>query len=440
MNPRSVDSTALRVSFALLVLAVVLYFCLSAPTLAYLGIPYDTPTGPFPAKIHPGTYVLLLAWGLGLASAGNPLATLVSQARQHRLLFSYFLCMVGVFLWAVGRHGPSGLAFLLDTLVMTGVAALTVVLQPPGRQRQLFMLLMGLLMANATLALGEAALGRRLVPQMAEQLGFVSEAYFRASALVGHPLANALLTVALLPAVLLLPWPLRWRLAAGVLVGLGLLTFGSRAALAALALFVLLACIPVLGRLLRGGFSYVQLTGGLVGAVVGAAALAGVVVATGLGERIFKNLTWDNSAQVRLRSLDVLDYFGGSDLWFGMSVSRIANVALRVGIDPRYEAIENFWIYLLLLLGVVGFVLFVVGLACLLLHIWRISRAPLRIALVVYLLMASGANTLASKTISLLMLTLAAQCAAQLRRPAPARHPTPAGRMAPRYAQQGAWR
>ena len=440
MNPASGDNTARRVSFALLVLAVLLYFCLSAPALSYLGIPYDTPTGPFPAKIHPGTYVMLLAWGLGLASAGNPLATLVSQARQHRLLFSYFLCMVGVFLWAVGRHGPSGLAFLLDTLVMTGVAALTVALQPPARQRQLFMLLMGLLMANAALALGEAALGKRLVPQLAEQLGYVSEEYFRSSALVGHPLANAMLTVAMLPAVLVLPWPLRWRLAAGVLVGLGLLTFGSRSAMAGLALFVLLASIPVFRRLVRGGFSYVQLTGGLVGAVVAAAALAGVVAATGLGERIFKNLTWDNSAQVRLRSWDVLDYFSDSDLWLGMSVPRIANVALRVGIDPRYEAIENFWIYLLLLLGVVGFVLFGVGLACLVVHIWRISVAPLRVAMLVYLLMASGANTLASKTISLLMLTLTAQCAAQLRRPTPTRRQTPTGRVAPRYAQQGAWR
>jgi hypothetical protein len=411
------ESTARQASWGLLVLSVVAYMTLSPQALFVLGIPYDVPTGSFPAKIHPGTYLMLAAWAVGLASHGNPLGVLAQQARQHRLLFTSLACMVAVFAWAAGRHGPAGLAFIVDTLWMPAIGALTLLLHSRQRQRQMLVLALSLLLLNAALAIGEAALRQRLVPLFAGREGIIEEDYFRSSALQGHPLSNALTTVALLPAVLLLPWRAHWRAAAGVLLGLGLLTFGSRSALAGLLLYLLLGLLPVLSRTLRGGYGYTQITGGLLGAAVGAAALAGVVAATGLGERIFKNLTWDNSAQVRVRSWDVLQYVRDADLWFGIAVPRIDSIALRVGIDPRYEAIENFWLYLLLLLGVAGMVVFVVGLGCLLLHLWRLSSAPIRAALVIFLVLASGANTLASKSTSLLLLTLVAQCAALAPRP-----------------------
>lgn len=405
-----------RLSWVLLVAALLAYFCLSAHALLLVGIPYDVPMGSFPAKIHPGTYLMLLAWLAGLGAQGNPLGSLGRQALQQPLLAASLACMTGVFVWACWRHGPSGLAFIIDTLCMPGVAALTVLLQPRFRQRQLLLLLMALLLLNCVVALGEFAAGRRLIPLFA--LGqTVEEEYFRSSALLGHPLSNAFIVTALLPALVLMPWRLGWRLAAIVLVALGLLTFGSRSSLAVLLLYLLLAGAPPTWRLLRGGYSYTQITGGLVGAALGAAAVAAVVAATGIGERIFKNLVWDNSAAVRVRSWGVLDYVRDADLWFGIAVPRIDDIAQRVGIDPRYEAIENFWLYLLLLLGIVGFSLFVLGLALLVLHLWRRATLPLRVALVAYFVLASGANTLASKTASLLLLTLAVQCAAAIRPP-----------------------
>jgi hypothetical protein len=116
----------------------------------------------------------------------------------------------------------------------------------------------------------------------------------------------------------------------------------------------------------------------------------------------------------------VLNYVHDADLWFGVPITRIDSIALRVGIDPRYEAIENFWLYLLLLLGIVGFALFLLGLGLLTWHLWRIATTPMRLGLVVYFLLASGANTLASKTVSLLLLAGAVQCAAAIRSSTPA--------------------
>ena len=410
---RGHDGVARHVAWWLLVAAVAVYIVLSPPALTALGIPYDAPAGSFLVKIHPGTYLLLLSWAVGLASVGHPLTVVLRQLRQEPLVAAYLLCMVAVLFWAVGRHGPSGLAFIIDTLCMPAVALLAMMLHARQRQQQLLLWVMGLLLLNAVIAIGEFALRVRLLPLYAGRVDFVEEDFFRSSALFGHPLSNSLKTLALMPAVLLLPW--RWpaRLATGVVLTLGLLTFGSRAAMVGLAIYGAAACVPVLWRLVCGRFNYIQIMAGLLGSLLGAALLAGVVAATGLGERIFKNLSWDNSADVRRKSWDVLDYVHGLDAWLGIPVTQIDVIAQRIGIDLRYEAIENFWLYLLLLLGWLGFAVFVTGLACLLWRHWRVAAAPMRLALVVYLLVASTANTLAAKSVSLILMSVVIQASAR---------------------------
>lgn len=433
------EAPAYRMAWWLLVAGMTAYMTLSASGLYVLGIPYDAPYGSFPAKLHPGTYLLTLSWLLALGSRGHLIAEAVAQARKEPLLSGYLVCMVLAFLWAAARHGPGGLAFFFDTLWMPAVAALSAALQPRHRQRQLLVAMMVLLLLNSVLALGEVMLGQRLIPLFPERPDYVEEYPFRASALIGHPLSNALATIALLPAIFLMPWPTFWRLLAAVLLVLALLSFGSRASLAGLAFYGLLACAYLLQRALRGGFSYLQLTGGLVGGVFGLTALGALVAITGVGDRIFANLSWDQSASVRLLAWDVLAYFNGADFWFGIPITSIDAVALRVGIDPRYEAIENFWIYLLLLLGLFGFSLFVAGLSMLLLSMWKKSPPLLRLAMVVHLVLASGSNTLSSKSTSLLYVVVAIQCATAFVR-SPQQQKQQQLRAGERPTVMGAWR
>lgn len=404
---------ARRLSWWLLVAGVLAFILLSAPALLAMGIPYDAPEGSFPAKIHLGTYLLLPAWILGLAGQGHPLEALWRQARQHRAVFTYLVCMTVVFLWAAGQHGPSGLAFIIDTLIMPAVAVLTVLLQPRHRQRQLLQLIMFAVVANALLGVAESSLRMRLVPIYAgRERDFIEEPFFRASALFGHPLSNSLVTLTLMPMLLLMPWRASLKVATVVLCLLSLLAFGSRTALAVALIYALLLGLVVAWRLVRGRYGYVQIAAGALGMVVGSALLAALVAVSGLGARIFKNLKWDNSADVRLKSWDVLDHVHGAEVWFGVSILDIASIAERIGIDPRYEAIENFWLVMLLLLGFLGFAVFLVGLVVLFTYLWRTSAAPMRVALVMYLLVASGANTLSSKNVSLLLLAMVVQCAA----------------------------
>lgn len=413
---------------ALLALAMVLYLWLSAPLLAVMGVPYDVPMGSFPAKIHPGTYVLVLATLSAWQAKGWRLDGLRMSLQRAPLLHACLACMVSCFAWAVLRHGPSGLAFFIDTLMAPAIAGLLITSLPQVARLRILQVVMWLIVLNAALALGEYLMRVHLVPGIKGSGEDDPDAFFRATGLLGHPLTNAKVTVTALPFIGALPWALRWRVVAAVLLCLALLSFGGRTSLVMGALVYGSAGAAILlARMARGRFSYLQMTGGSVGLLLGMALIAAVVLGTGLGDRVFHNFTWDNSADVRFLAWQTLTHFGGTDVWMGLPIDGIDHLAERVGIDMRYEAIENFWVYMLLLLGITGFLPFVLGLAMLAVHLIQRSGLWQSLAVLVYVVVASGTNSLASKTISLLVLTVLVLTSAPDRAPRTARQPAPTG-------------
>lgn len=404
---------------------VALSMLLSANALLNLGIPYDAPYGPVVAKIHPGSYVLVLAWFVALASHGNPIGVVLRQWRDQPLLATYLGGMVTIFAWVIYRHGSSGAAYIVQTLWMPAIAAFTMLLLGPVRQRQTLWLVMGLLACNAALALVEFATKSRLETPAPAQYGLD---YFRASAFLGHPLLNSNVTIALLPAVLLLPLKTPARIALALLLVASVLSFGSRTALIG-GVVVYGACLLayLLHGVAHGRYSYLQVTGGSVGLMLGLSAMAGVVLATGLGERIFQNLVWDNSASVRTKVWSAFDYLHGADWWLGLPPAGIDRIALAMGLDPRFEAIENFWIYTYLQFGAIGYVPFIVGIGCLTVWMLKVSPVPMRVAVLLFYLVASTANALSSKSpaLTLLAVTALASAAALPRAAGTSRRRTP---------------
>jgi hypothetical protein len=265
----------------------------------------------------------------------------------------------------------------------------------------------------------EYAAGQRLIPLAMEGQfsGFSTEDLFRSSAFLGHPLVNSKLTGLLLPMALLLPMHAAWRwLHVGVLV-LALLAFGGRAGLAFCGVvYGTWFLLHLAHEAVRGRWSYLQLTGGSVLLLLAAASMVGVVVVTGVGERIFTTFYMDNSASVRLRVWEAYHHVSSEDLWLGLSAREIDKVALRLGLDPKYEAIENGWIVLSLQFGLVFFCLWLLGFASLLLWLFRQAPALAAAGVLVYLLNASTTNAFASKTITQgVLVTYVVAAAAQRR-------------------------
>lgn len=436
------ETLASRASWAMLLASLLAYLLLSPTTLAFLGIPYDLPGGSMPAKLHPGSYALSAALLLGLAARGHLIGQAFALARRRPLVAMYLAAMVYVGLWSVWRHGSSGAAFFVDTLWMPGIALLTMALHTRQRQQQLLWLVLAVLVLNALVALVEYPLARTLVPQNVGHEDRLPDDFFRSSALLGHPLNNALVVASLMPALWLLPVAVWQRGVLLLLMVLAMLSFGGRSSTAAVVgLYGLAAVVLVVRQVLRGGVSYVQWLLGLLTVLTGLLLLVGVVLGTGLGERIFANLTWDNSANVRLLAWRALDHLDAIDWWVGISPARTAEVADRIGLDLDYEAIENFWIALLMQVGLLGFLPFLAGLACGVAHVWRVAPAAMRLGIVLFFVVGSGANTLASKTNALLLLFVTAQAAAtvvgpqRLRRtvvrPSPSPAPTGLARRTP---------
>jgi hypothetical protein len=396
------------------------HFLFSTHALLILGYPYEGPLpGPFPFKIHPGTYLTGLSLLCSLASRGNPLRSLWIACMREPLLALNLAVMVSCLGWVLLRHGTSGAAFIVDTHWLPSIAAFALLHFDDRRRAFLLKLLLLLIAANALLALGEYAAKERLTPLFLQgpNGGFSVEDHFRSSALLGHPLENAMITATLLPIALLMPGRALWRWLHVVLLLLAMLAFGGRASLfTALLIYGGWAALQLTRQVLRGRFSYLQLTGGSALLLLCLAALAGFVVVTGLGERIFASLYLDNSAGVRLRVWSAYDYLNAEELWLGISARGIDDVAVMLGLDPEFEAIENGWIYLSMLLGLPVFLLWVFGFGCLYGRLFREAPALVRVALVIYLVSASTTNLYGAKSINQGLITTYVLAAAAVQR------------------------
>jgi hypothetical protein len=375
---------------------LVLYLLLPANLLVTVGYPYDVPYGAFPAKIHPGTYVIGLGF-LSLVFGGNPIRRLTTLAQLERAGVAFLLGGIAVLVLSVVRYGTSGTAFIIDTFIAT--AMVTLVLRAAGDRwcRFCFHLVVIAVAINALIGFLQSFGHWRLVPYMAGDL-ILTEDYFRANALGGHPLSNAFRT-----AVVVLALPvLGGRLKVAGLMGLmmlALLAFGGRTAL-------------VVAVVLLGGWGAVRLGRGVVGktlhshivilialgAPVVASAVIGVLAASNIASRIIGTLYWDDSAESRVLVFRIFDYLDNSRLILGIGPDDIEKLLFYLRSSTSLYYIENTWILLLLQFGVVGMLLLVPAMFALFITAAARGGTAGWLVTIAVLVIVSSNNALASKT------------------------------------------
>jgi len=397
---RSRVPPAMRWPLRLAALGLGLYLLLSDNLLVTLGIPYNVPGGAFPFKIHPGTYCIAL--GFVLLLRGNPWRQLCELFRLSPPLTSLALTTTVIMVYAAIQFGTSGTGFFIDTLLAPTLLGLLLLRAPVAQRQTLFWVALVLLSLNAVVGIGEALAGKRLTPYMAGGEVLVED-FFRATSLGGHPLGNALRTSVMLFAALILPLNLRVPLI--LLFTIALLAFGSRAALAISGLLLALWA----GARFMSDLNARRIEPPLALGVAALALLAPVVLVAiaaqlGLGERIVHEFRWDDSAQSRLLAFKIFDYASPQELLWGMGPARIEWSLDQLKHSTILNDIENFWILLLLQVGIIPF-LFLAGalLSTLASLAWR-QPMPLRLAVLVFLVLTSSNNSLATKSQSLAIL------------------------------------
>jgi hypothetical protein len=349
-------------AFALTLLAVIASFSISGNTLTVLGTHYAEPGGNPLVKIHPATYLAVMA----------AMASLVSGSAQRRgfgyvfgkapALFFFIGFTVFCTAFAVVNVGITGAGVYVDNYLSAGAIAIAM-FSASGRQRRvLAKVILILCVINVLISLAEYVHQEHFIPLdiNGEAVTFdTASDEFRPAALYTHPLTGAMATAFGL--FLALETKLRFSIAA-IFIGtfaVGLLGFGGRAALGVtMGLLVVRVIITFARDFLNG-----RVNGRLLGIILMAVCLLGPLTAyllneTPVGERIAARAYYDESAEVRSDQWRVLSKVNTQQALYGTPVADLNQIYEQVGL----AGVENPLILIFLNLGIIGSPILVLGL------------------------------------------------------------------------------
>jgi hypothetical protein len=362
--------------------------------LRWMGYNYASYGGHAFAKIHPGTYVTLVALALYIVTLDHPLRAIGRLMAQSPALSLYCLCMTIVSGYVLCIVGLADVPRIVDSFLAPGLLAVILVNASQPYRRFLVNAMIGLLVINAIAGIWEAHAHVRLFPFISDGREY-HEDYFRATAFAGHPLRNALLTSL---AFMVLPscrWP---RPLAGIVLavlGLGLLAFGGRVSLVVgLAGCLLTAAWECRAAVRQNPPVFIRLALLSSMALIAVLACLGALLAlTNFGQRIYAEDLAGSSSLSRWQLFQIFNMIDLNSLIAGYQSETIDAMAHSIGL----VTIENFWLNLLILLGFAGYVIWLPGFLAGHCSVWRQAGFTGRVLVLTFLLMASSTNGLAKK-------------------------------------------
>ena len=391
---------------ALTFAAVGALFSVSSLALNNIGSSYESAGGAFYEKIHPASWLAFAALLFHALSHPSPRAFFGEALNAYPGLLVYFLAFAALLQHIIFAQR---VAFtpILDTFLAPAALFLCLAHSAPERRRTLALLLHVAMLANAALGLYEFLSGWRLTA-FAEVFGDASsEPDWRSSALLGHPLTNAMTTGVY---ALTLAQGGGWRMPAALrppalaLQCLAMVVFGGRAALVILAaLLVVSLCLSLWRGSLGARVNLLQ-AALVLAALPLAAVLLDQAFATGFFDRLIERFTDDKgSAQSRLVLTQILSQFSWSELLIGPDPGKLATLQEMEGVE---FGIESFWIGFVLAYGLVASCFFFIGLAFYCRELLRATGRGAWLVLLFYIAVASTSVSISAKTLTLAQLTV----------------------------------
>ncbi len=370
-----------------------LSFILGGYLLENLGIQYVSDGGSSLGKIHITSYILFFCIGMLTLEKGlnKPLANL--KELRGAWLVSTLSISVVIF-YGLFRFGTSGMAYLIDTIVSALLAVYLLSQLNSEHKKKLLRLLAYLLFINAVIAILEFILGKTLV-----DVSFSSFSHFRSTALLTHPLNNALITAALAP--LLMNQTRFPTLLYFTVIFLALFAFGGRAAVGVFLFGTFILVAPKIPAFLTKGIKMTKIRFAALQALTFCAVIftSLVIIFTPIGSRILSKLHVDGSAQARFDVFIILEQLSPSEWVFGASQELINNIAFYIEID----VIENYLIGWIVSFGLICTFLLIVSCYKLPVKLARNSNIRVSVALIVFIIVSLTNNALTTKTPALLL-------------------------------------
>lgn len=378
--------------------AAVAAFVVSAMALYQAGVMYDAPGGSFLQKLHPATYLFVVALIFDAAARPDPLRYVADLPRRFPGA-AFFVANWALIVAYDALFPRTPVAPLIDTF-LSAVAMLVLYEALDEDDRALLRRLLHVVMfANACIGIAEFALHFRLTPFVTG--GRIIFDDYRSTALFGHPLLNA--GSAGLYALMLffgadrsLGPPLR----AGLLVTqlVALVAFGGRTSLVMTIGVIALGALRPIADFIRGRQFDMRLAlaSALVLPVV-AAALAAAWLAGYLDPLTERFVDDRGSTQARVVILQLFDAFSFEDILLGPDPERLATLQNTLGIQ---YGIEDSWLGLVFQYGALMSIAFAIGLFALIGEFWRRSRPWGWVIVACFLLLVSSSASLSVKSFS----------------------------------------
>ena len=382
----------------LFVIAIASFYTVSGGMLWLVGYNYDGLTGSPFTKIHPGTYLSVLAFCMAAVERGNPVAFAAETARrQPASLFLLFAATV-VFVHIVSRAGP-GMAGTIDAFMLPPLVVMLYAQSGETTRRRIEIVIHVAMVLNAALALVEFATKQLYFPFRLDGADYVTDT--RSSALQGHPLGNATITCVYILALMSGGgrMPVLMRSAVVVLQLMAMVAFGGRSALVTtIILGGTQGCIA-LHRILRSG--RVPLLGMAVAVLVATITplvLLGLV-AGGFFDAILVRFSNDGgSANARVEMLELVrripfrDLMVGPDAAYVESERRIFGLAL---------GIENPIVRSVLYQGAIVTGMLMVALGLFFRELTRDARCSMAMPLLAFLIVINTFESISGKSVML---------------------------------------
>ncbi|HEU0118160.1 MAG TPA: VpsF family polysaccharide biosynthesis protein [Alphaproteobacteria bacterium] len=391
-----------------------LHIVLSAPLLNALGFHYSGEEGAFYEKIHPGTVFIFISFIVLLLDRGRPIKALIDIFRGQPAYAALLAIYLLIFVYVVARSGPMGTALLIDTHLTVPICAIVLSSTPISYCRKAVLFFVLVAAINSTIGIVEASTHLRLF-EYDPEWSVMKEEHFRASALRGHPLVNAMFTVIAMFVMFALRLPNVIKGGLFLLFTASLIAYGSRSALICWAVGMLVLGGWQLRQSFKPAMSMSRLFALLAVAIAVPAALIGFIALlfySGLGERLIDAAHWDESANSRVLAMQALHYLSPEEMLLGVSSARIIDITERVNQTVALGGIENPWILMFMYLGLVAFPVWFGATIVFVRRLLREKPLALQLAVLSYFAIATPFNSFGVKDSTYLIMVSAVVCAA----------------------------
>lgn len=370
-------------------------FGISSMLLTHWGFNYEMAGGSIIEKMHPGSWLAMIAAAFAMATGGL-LRTSTTFLARHPLLIAYLTTWALLLVYIIFVQK---LPFtpIIDTFFLPVVVFFLLDRLSGAERRTIATGMHWFMLINSLLGLAEVLSGWRLTPYVVGGEEIVAD--WRATALLGHPLANACITgiyalILVTGGGINLTGARRAMALTGATVGM--VVFGGRAAM----VFLLALSFPFL--FLKGlkGFAFGRIS--FRSAAFGALALLFVPAtlaalgSIGAFDKFISRFVEDRgSANTRVVMFELFDELPLRDILLGPHPDVLTTLRVVEGLD---YGIESFWIATILMYGLLISLIFFAGLFCYCVELVRITNAGTWMSLLYFFGVASTSVSLSAKS------------------------------------------